>query len=399
MRALLEAAVGLENRAGVNPVRRVLGVCASGSIDEKIAIDRKDGIKMTRKFRKMISLIVAMAVLLSATMVPSVAFGDSVSIRTSPERTIADAVLAGFGDYQYLGSTELKNLNGESEAVCFRYAPDAYVIVNHNDLSVPEYSPSNPSPFDAEGATEFVYNGPLGYYYENASHQVCDVEHCVPVDVERLGETYHREISTTTERAARLNSAKVVPNATRASTYRATKHKPVTWKASYSSSLRASAIFLRYMYDYHSSLYLPSGWRTDGRVQEYLKNQGQYVADTELMVASELLNGGSLMGEYYSGLKDFLLDQNISSELVYVRFTNSEWTKIFESYLNDRPVIVHTTNYNYATFGYSNRFLVAYGYYYQDSSGGSLEINDGNGRNSIYISSDLEYYDGLIRFK
>ena len=62
---------------------------------------------MTRKFRKMISLIVAMAVLLSATMVPSVAFGDSVSIRTSPERTIADAVLAGFGDYQYLGSTEL----------------------------------------------------------------------------------------------------------------------------------------------------------------------------------------------------------------------------------------------------------------------------------------------------
>ena len=34
VRALLEAAAGLENRAGVNPVRRVWGVCASGFVGE-----------------------------------------------------------------------------------------------------------------------------------------------------------------------------------------------------------------------------------------------------------------------------------------------------------------------------------------------------------------------------
>lgn len=352
---------------------------------------------MTRKFRKMISLIVAIAVLLSATMVPSVAFGDSVSIRTSPERTIADAVLAGFGDYQYLGSTELKNLNGESEAVCFRYAPDAYVIVNHNDLSVPEYSPSNPSPFEAEGATAFVYNGPLGYYYENASHQVCDVEHCVPVDVERLGETYHREISTTTERAARLNSAKVVPNATRASTYRATKHNPVTWKANYSTSLRASAIFLRYMYDYHSIKYLQQCW-ADGAVQNYLKNAG-YVADTESLTANNVLEGGWSMGEHYVGLNDYLADCGLTERLTYTALTRNEWTNIFNSFAADRPIIVKTSNHNYTTFGYAKKFLLAYGYYYQDSSGGSMVINDGNGRNNIYIPSDDAYYDAIIRLK
>ena len=36
VRALLEATAGLENRAGINPVRRIWGVCASLSIDKKL---------------------------------------------------------------------------------------------------------------------------------------------------------------------------------------------------------------------------------------------------------------------------------------------------------------------------------------------------------------------------
>lgn len=346
---------------------------------------------MTRKFRKMISLIVAMAVLLSATMVPSVAFGDSVSIRTSPERTIADAVLAGFGDYQYLGSTELKNLNGESEAVCFRYAPDAYVIVNHNDLSVPEYSPSNPSPFEAEGATEYIYNGPLAHFYKDSSNLIRDLQTEEMVDVNEIDIIYEQPTITSSQVVAKLRKTQY---STRASAQYMTNHTPVAWSADFFCGVQGAAIVLRYLYDYHSTQVLPVGHTTNGAVQTYLVSQ-KYIPD-DGTTANGLLNGSIVGNVSYKGLNRFFADRRS-----YIRgstrvMSNGDWTTVQNSFTSDYPVLFGTTSYN--SWTYRDHWLIAYGYYYQDLSGGSLIVNDGWGHNNIHVTTDLRYYHDIVLF-
>ena len=348
---------------------------------------------MTRKFRKMISLIVAMAVLLSATMVPSVAFGDSVSIRTSPERTIADAVLAGFGDYQYLGSTELKNLNGESEAVCFRYAPDAYVIVNHNDLSVPEYSPSNPSPFDAEGATEYIYNGPLAHFYKDSSNSIRDVSTDGLVDSSKVGLVYSKTAVSVTEKNALVRKAQVAPMR---AIYKFTQNLPETWVSSYATPLHASSILLRYIYVHHNTNVLYPTYSTNNKLQEYLS--GVYYVPNTNINSWQLLGGCNYAGITYKGLNKYLSDRNVSTRGTAYSFTNTMWSDIQSSFVADYPVLVQTSNYHSSSWSYGSKTLVAYGYYYQDTSGGSLVVNDGQGHNNIHLTTDLNYYWSVVLF-
>lgn len=54
----------------------------------------------------------------------------------------------------------LKNIKGNEEAVVFDISNGGYIIVNINDLSVPEISFEGKNPYD--GCENPVYNGPLG---------------------------------------------------------------------------------------------------------------------------------------------------------------------------------------------------------------------------------------------
>ncbi|WP_243684132.1 hypothetical protein, partial [Methanosarcina barkeri] len=59
-------------------------------------------------------------------------------------------------------STPLKNLDNDIEAVAFSISNEGYIIINVNDLSVPEFSMTNKSPFIV-GNKSYYYNGPLAY--------------------------------------------------------------------------------------------------------------------------------------------------------------------------------------------------------------------------------------------
>jgi hypothetical protein len=56
----------------------------------------------------------------------------------------------------------LNNMNGDLEAVSFSMKNGGYIIINVNDLSVPEFSLEGKSPFSDSDKT-YVYNGPLAY--------------------------------------------------------------------------------------------------------------------------------------------------------------------------------------------------------------------------------------------
>lgn len=59
----------------------------------------------------------------------------------------------------------LDNLYGKEEAILFSTNNEGYIIVNLNDLSIPEMSLYNNCPLiDYDNP---VYNGPLDYYYES----------------------------------------------------------------------------------------------------------------------------------------------------------------------------------------------------------------------------------------
>ena len=80
------------------------------------------------------------------------------------EEKVALMVMSHFNTYYAIKNTyELYNINNDFEAICYELSPCGYIIVNVNDLSVPEFSPTATSPYTSDTAF-YVYNGPIRYF-------------------------------------------------------------------------------------------------------------------------------------------------------------------------------------------------------------------------------------------
>ena len=67
-----------------------------------------------------------------------------------------------------------------------------------------------------------------------------------------------------------------------------------------------------------------------------------------------------------------------------------------ESFEEDYPVILGTDPAD--DWDYGDHWVIAYGYFYQDLSGASIIVNDGFGRNNIFLTIEDDHYDDAIFF-
>lgn len=116
------------------------------------------------------------AVLLTAMLLVGMAFVPAVSAQAnenvgtnsendeySIEKEYGQLFLERMGYSAKLTSPiPLKNMDDKVEVVVFSVNNEGYIIINVNDLSVPEFSMTSGSPFIDE-SKDYYYNGPLAY--------------------------------------------------------------------------------------------------------------------------------------------------------------------------------------------------------------------------------------------
>ena len=135
------------------------------------------------------------SIILTLTLVASssqaIAFAATATPDISLAKERAEMFLSNVGHpADVTDAVLLKNLNGEYEAVSFSTSEGGYIIVNLNDMSVPELSPTSPNPY--AGYTEAYYNGALAHFYEKDG-EIVSVEDGAVVDLSKVDYVYEKE--------------------------------------------------------------------------------------------------------------------------------------------------------------------------------------------------------------
>ncbi|NPE28009.1 hypothetical protein HNV12_08545 [Methanococcoides sp. SA1] len=113
----------------------------------------------TKEIRIATLTLIAMIVV-TMTVVPA-AMGQENDFST--EKEYGELFLTIMGQSKKLiDPIPLNNMNGDLEAVSFSIKNGGYIIINVNDLSVPEFSFEGNAPF-SDTDKMYVYNGPLAY--------------------------------------------------------------------------------------------------------------------------------------------------------------------------------------------------------------------------------------------
>lgn len=333
-----------------------------------------------------------MIVFAMSLIAPISAFA-SEEINYENEQLIAEAVLSQYGEFSLSKETELYNVNGDLEAVCFDFSPAGYVIVNIKNYEVPEFSPYASSYFVENFSQEesSIYNGPLSYYTKIDNNHLQELTTGNIVATADLSHIYDVEQDNILK-VDTLNKLDA-PTTYVSSTY-ITQHVPATWDSNSYCGVDGSAIILNYLHNYHDSNLIPSGKNSNKVLQKYLV-EANYLNE-EGMSAKKLVNGTLR----YTGLNSFFVDRNSSISATYVSYSRNFLVTMQHLFSNDYPVLLGTdTVEDDSSWEYGEHWLIAYGYTYQDLTGGRLIVNDGWGKAGIFVTTDPLYYDYVIYFQ
>ncbi|AAM04703.1 hypothetical protein [Methanosarcina acetivorans] len=260
----------------------------------------------------------------------------------------------------------LNNLEGNVEAVAFSISNGGYIIINVNDLSVPEFSTTNKSPF-IDGNKSYYYNGPLAY-----------------VEAEELK---NREIKTTyiykKEKVSKSKKLMELQEAateaqkiqTLSSTSGILSHSLRTWEDDdiYCGPI-AAGITLIYFDDYHDDDFVATGY----------ENQNDLL---DLIIDNYIDNSGAYSWELRDGLNSYIADRNLANE--YSAYSTSfDYNKLMSLINADKPIDVLTNNH--PTF--DDHWVIAHGYYiltvpYVDPQY-YIIVNNGWGANGVNVLMD-----------
>lgn len=151
----------------------------------------------------------------------------------------------------------LKNLNGEYEAVSFSMPENGYIIVNIKDLTIPELSFENSNPYD--NVKNPIYNGVLSYY-SKVGEEFVSLKDNSSVRIEQFENVYSKEEIADKEESIRTLENTLKNQLRHVNIERYINGSLKTWYISggHCGSI-ASAICMRYYYDYVSTNYVPSG--------------------------------------------------------------------------------------------------------------------------------------------
>lgn len=268
----------------------------------------------------------------------------------------------------------LKNFIDEIEAILFTTSEGGYIIVNTNDLSVPELSLTDSSPlYDYDNP---VYNGPLDYYYEQ-SGVIKSVINNEVVDVDNCEEYYTRE-------------AIANPNEYLSALRQASNARYVIVEEYLSAPLQrwyidgdncgsiASAICMRWYYDNVSTSYVNSN----------------NISENSLIALMQSYVGVGFTGysDLVDGLNSYFDSRNVDNTAAMT--STFSFSRVKRSILDDRPIIVGTLNHP----TYRNHWIIAHGYFESRVDGNYIIVNDGWRNNDVWVEPNTTTFDGTIYF-
>jgi hypothetical protein len=274
----------------------------------------------------------------------------------------------------------LNNLNGDLEAVAFSIKKGGYIIINTNDLSIPEFSFENDSPFSDKTKT-YVYNGPLAYMEENQG------------EISQIGIEKNTKETTTPEY---IYAAKSIDKNKKLSDLKASEstisiqnyggeldHSLKTWVATttYDCGPTAAAITLDYLDGYHNSAFIPSQYESQSALFPYL--------------TPSYIPTGATLPQMEQGLFYILFDHGLTSSYDADSKNYVDKNKVISLVNSDKPSIVGLNNH--PTYG--DHWAVVHGYYVQTTPWVTphyyVLLNDGWGNNDVYTLID-SYFEEMV---
>ena len=270
----------------------------------------------------------------------------------------------------------LDNLYGEVEAVAFSIDTGGYIIVNSNDFSVPELSLSGCNPF--ANCSSPVYNGPLAYYSKQNGTIISLVDG-LAIDINQFSYKYKRgKIENPVLYVSSLEKESEEKDKSRSSSHYLTGTLQ-TWTISGGNcGSIASAICMRYYYDYVSTNYVDA---SNTSMNSLITLMQIYVG-----------TGGTYYYQLVNGLNNYFNDRGVSNTAY--KGSPYSFSRVKSSINANRPIIVGTSNH--PTFG--NHWIIAHGYYQGDYSNDYIIVNNGWGSNSVWVQSSTTYFDGTVYF-
>lgn len=275
---------------------------------------------------------------------------------------------------------ELKNLEGEIEAISFTIGDTGYIIVNVNDLSIPELSLENPNPFS--GFENSIYNGPLQYYYESEGQIKSIIENSI-IDNSKFANCYKREKITNQQEYMQILKSEYNSNSRAATTerYLSAPLQPWSNETIGICGSVAAAICMRFYEDNVSSIY----------VEDSLTSRDDLVWLMRTYLG-EIDRYGTFYGDVALGLNDYFTSRAIQNTAVWeIPFNFSELKQRIRA---NRPVIVGTQEDS----EYGKHWIIAHGYFESRVDGEYIIVNNGWGRNNVWVYPNSETVHGMIYF-
>lgn len=265
----------------------------------------------------------------------------------------------------------LKNLDNQLNYIAYSIGDSGYIIINLNNLIITELSLDNPNPFiDINNP---IYNGPLNYYSFSKNGLVSLKDNKLISKEDIKPTTY------TTNNNLRVNKALPKGNVNTIKTISGTLKKWYVDGGSCGSI--ASAICMRYYYDYVSKSYVnPKQISESSLINLMKKYVGAY---------------GTNYPQVVTGLNTYFKDKRINHT---ARTINGfDFSKLIERTQRNRPIIIGTKNDN----KYGNHWLIGHGYAITNDSSETTKyaiVNDGWRHNNIWVNIKTASLDGIIYF-
>lgn len=270
---------------------------------------------------------------------------------------------------------ELYNLEDKVVALFFKSTKSGYIIVNTENLTVPEFSPTENNKFITNRNIKYFYNGPLTYM-EKVGDSIIDLK-----SHEAMGN--EKQLKTQLKRTMLYGTENITAATNTKSATRATQDQIYGTVPNYSYNptgicgSTASAMLTRY-YDIY----------VDGRfVPSYLESSDGVALTKHLVPYIDGSTPGSTATELRNGLNNYLSDQGVSKRVS--TYYSSLINTIKSSVSSDNPYILGL--YNHPKYG--NHWVTGYGYY--DSSDDYALVNDGWGSVNVWIH--LYYADVVAK--
>ena len=329
--------------------------------------------------KKSVAYALVITIMVSIMQLTAVSASDSSKLEKNIGYAfqVAKWFVSGIDDKLKIGKPIVaENLQGEFEVAIFDIGNEGFIIVNLNDLSIPELNLECKNPY--AGVEHPVYNGPL-CYYSRIGDSIISIRDLSLLEYFKGMDIYKKEEIQDKEGYI----SKLFKNTTKGrSLLRVEKYingRLEIWNnPDQCCGAVASAMCMRYYNDYVDSNYV----------------ENMYLSERELIELMRLYVGhnGTLSSDVVFGLNNYFNYRHVDNEAYYTNGFNYSLLK--RCINNSRPVIVELRGHS----TYKNHWVVAYGYCEIRGNASYIIVNDGWGYTNQWISID-DHVRNIVYFK